>query len=262
MPGRNLLVKAVPSSLPVDLGSQVVFCDFDGPIVDVSERYYRTYRQGLLAIEALAQRESNVHLAIAPLSKSQFWQQKQRRVADSEIALRSGVPAEWFEQYMQQVERLVNHASLLRWDRIQPLAKDALLYLKQSRVRLVLVTLRHSRQVNDFLHEQSLAHLIDDVYGASTANAAHENRVDHKCELLATAIAQQDAKGYSTGGSWMIGDTEADVMAAKAMGLPSAALSCGIRSADYLRSLEPTEIHSELLMAARAVVAASRLQAA
>ena len=29
---------------------QVVFCDFDGPIVDVSERYYQTYRKGLQAI--------------------------------------------------------------------------------------------------------------------------------------------------------------------------------------------------------------------
>ena len=32
---------------------QVVFCDFDGPIVDVSERYYQTYRQGLQAIASL-----------------------------------------------------------------------------------------------------------------------------------------------------------------------------------------------------------------
>lgn len=262
MPGRSLLIKAVSSSQPEDSGSQVVFCDFDGPIVDVSERYYRTYRQGLLAIAAFCQREKNVCLAIAPLSKSQFWQKKQHRVADSEIALHSGVPAEWFEPYIQQVERIVNHTSLLRWDQIQPSAKSALLYLKQSRMRLVLVTLRHPRQVNAFLQEQAIAHLIDDVYGASTVSAAHENRIDHKCKLLATAIEQQNSKGYGTTHSWMIGDTEADVLAAKAMGLPSAALACGIRSSDYLRSLEPTEMYSELHSAARAIVATSRLQVA
>ncbi len=259
---RDLLIKVVSPSVRTKQGSQVVFCDFDGPIVDVSDRYYRTYRQGLIAIAAFCQQEENINLNITPLSKQQFWQKKQHRVADSEIALRSGVPAEWFVRYMQQVERLVNHTSLLSWDRIQPSAKAALVYLKQAQMRLVIVTLRHPRQVDAFLHEQGLTHLVADVYGASTLSAAYANRVEHKCELLATAIQQQQSKGYCTTGSWMIGDTEADVLAAKTMNLPSAALSCGVRSADYLRSLEPTETHSELLTAAQTVVEASRLRAA
>ena len=108
------------------ISAQVIFCDFDGPIVDVSERYYRTYRQGLLAIRSLAESASALKLALTPLSKEQFWQMKQSRVADVEIAARSGVPAEWFERYMQQVEEIVNHPRLLRWDRLQPSAQAAL----------------------------------------------------------------------------------------------------------------------------------------
>ncbi|MEO1621442.1 MAG: HAD family hydrolase [Cyanobacteria bacterium J06632_3] len=232
----------------------VVFCDFDGPIVDVSERYYQTYRKGLRALAALYRQQTGTRLVLSPLSKGQFWQMKQSRVADLEIAMRSGIPADWFKPYMQQVEKLVNHPRLLQWDRLQPSAEAALTHLKQANVRLVLVTLRQPCQVDAFLRTQGLNHLVDAVYGASTAAAAHQNRVSQKRELLAEAIAQQQAQGHCTKKSWMVGDTEADVLAAKDMGLPSAALSCGVRSVDYLKALEPTEIYGELLTAAQAVV--------
>ena len=241
---------------------QVVFCDFDGPIVDVSERYYQTYRQGLRAIAAIHKQETSADLAITPLSKQQFWQMKQNRTADIEIALRSGVPTSWFGPFIQQIEKIVNHSSLLLWDRIQPSAKAALQHLQQANMRLVLVTLRHPHQVNAFLQAQGLTHLVDEVYGTVSTTAAYTNRVEQKCELLATAIAQQKAKGYQTHASWMLGDTEADVIAAKGTGLFAAALTCGIRSKAYLQMLEPTEVYAELLTAAKAVVKTVRLQAA
>lgn len=239
-----------------------MFCDFDGPIVDVSERYYQTYRKGLQAISIICQEEHNIMLTMTPLTKDQFWLKKQNRVADIEIALCSGVPTEWFEQYMRQVEQIVNHSSLLRWDRIQPAAEAALRHFKQANMRLVLVTLRQPGQVNAFLRDQGLTHLVDEVYGASSESAAYKNRVEHKRELLTEAMKQQQSKGYSTSQSWMVGDTEADVLAAKEVGLPSAALSCGVRSADYLRSLQPTEVYSELLTAAQAVVGTAEWQTA
>ena len=81
-------------------------------------------------------------------------------------------------------------------------------------------------------------------------------------QQTAEAIAQQTNQGYTTQNSWMVGDTEADVIAAKQMGLPSAALSCGVRSADYLKALEPTSLHDGLLSAAQTVVNNQQLQAA
>ncbi len=241
---------------------QVVFCDFDGPIVDVSERYYQTYIRGLQAIAAIYRQETNAELPIAPLSKQQFWQMKQNRTADIEIAVRSGIPASWFGLFIQQVERIVNHPSLLLWDRIQPSAQAALCYLNQANMRLVVVTLRHPQQVNAFLETQGLTHLVDEVYGVADVNAAYANRVEQKCGLLAVAIAQQKAKGYQTRNSWMLGDTEADVIAAQGTGLSAAALTCGVRSRAYLQTLEPTEVYDELLTAAKAVVGTVKLQAA
>ena len=263
MPRRNLSFHREVATPGISASTQVIFCDFDGPIVDVSERYYRTYRQGLLAICSLAERKSALQPGLTPLSKEQFWRMKQSRIADIEIAVRSGIPIEWFERYMQQVEEIVNHPRLLRWDRLQPSAQAAMKHIKQADMRLVLVTLRQPRQVNTFLRSQGLTHLVDEVYGADDKKAAHRNRVTQKSELLARAIAQQKAQGYATEDSWMVGDTEADVIAAKTLGLPSAALSCGVRSADYLKALEPTGLYSELLSAAQSVVKETRrLQAA
>ncbi|MEL6469350.1 MAG: HAD hydrolase-like protein [Cyanobacteria bacterium J06623_4] len=261
MPERNLGLSRVAEK-GVSSPQSVVFCDFDGPIVDVSERYYQTYKKGMQVFEVLYRQETCQPLKMTLLTKPQFWVLKQRRVADIEIATCSGVPADWFAFYMQQVERLVNHPNLLRWDCLQPSVPAALRYFRQANMRLVLVTLRHARQVNAFLRAQGLSHLVDEVYGASTIMAAHENRVEQKRALLEKAIAQQQSQGHLTQNSWMIGDTEADVLAAKAMNLPSAALSCGVRGVEYLSALEPTQIHGELLSAAQSVVELSGLQAA
>ena len=241
---------------------QVVFCDFDGPIVDVSERYYQTYCLGLSAIKQAQLKASNTTLTLQPLSKAQFWKMKRNRVADIEIAVRSGLPAELFEPFMQQVEQLVNHPSLLRWDCLQPAALGALHYLKQHDMRLVLVTLRHPQQVQDFLRVQGLESLIDEVYGALDVNAAFANRVAQKRELLGQAIAQQKAQGHFTQNSWMVGDTEADILAGQSAGLSTAALSCGVRSKTYLQHLRPSKIYDCLMTAAIDLGKAPVLQAA
>ena len=252
MPIRNPLTVLPP--VPRAISQQVVFCDFDGPIVDVSERYYQTYLKGLTAVAQVQDGADSRSLRLQPLPKSQFWQMKQNRVADAEIAALSGLPDDLFKPFMRQVERLVNHASLLQWDCIQPTAQSALAHLQQCGLRLVIVTLRHPRQVQAFLQAQGLVDLVDAVYGATDINAAYANRVAHKCKLLETAIAQQTAQGHLTQGSWMIGDTEADVLAGQAMGLPTAALSCGVRSETYLRQLGPSEVYGCLSTAARDVV--------
>lgn len=241
---------------------QVVFCDFDGPIVDVSERYYQTYQQGLRAIASIYAQDTKTALPISPLSKHHFWQMKQNRMADIEIAIRSGIPASWFDPFIQIVKQIVNHPSLLLCDQLQPSAWAALQHIQQANMRLVLVTLRHPQQVDAFLHQQGMAHLVDEVYGLIDMNAAYVNQVEQKCDLLAQAIAQQKVKGYRTHTSWMIGDTEADIIAARGMGLSAAALTCGVRSKSYLQKLEPTAIYDELLSAAKAAVQRANLQVA
>ena len=60
--------------------------------------------------------------------------------------------------------------------------------------------------------------------------------------------------------SWMIGDTEADLLAGIAMQIPTIALTCGIRSKKQLSQFKPTLIKDDLLCAAHHLVGINSLQ--
>lgn len=241
---------------------QVLFCDFDGPIVDVSERYYRTYRLGLSTLQASHQKHHSEALPLQILSKNQFWWMKRNRVADTDIAIRSGVPANLVDSLLQQVQRIVNHPHLLQWDTLQPGADIAIHKLKRMGIRLVLVTLRHPRQVQAFLQANDLSQYIDEIFGASDINAAHLNRAEQKVALLERAIDAQKAQGYQTSPTCMIGDTEADIIAGQQAGIITIALTNGIRSHDFLKRYQPTEIEPTLLKAVQSRNMTQALQAA
>lgn len=82
-----------------------VFCDFDGPIVDVSNRYYKTYQIALADTQATYQAQGFI-LPIHLLTKQQFWKMKQDRVPDIEIAMRSGLQEEQIDFFWDAWWRL------------------------------------------------------------------------------------------------------------------------------------------------------------
>lgn len=229
-----------------------IFCDFDGPIVDVSERYYLTYRRGLEHMQALALAAGSVS-PTRSLSKAQFWTFKQNRVPDRQIAHWSGLEREQIDPFLDLVSGLVNHPSLLAHDRIQARAYEGLSMLQQFGVRVVLVTLRPPDQVMQFLAHHRLDQSISGLYGMPTAKAAYQNQANHKIERLRVAIAAQQRQGYSLQGTWMIGDTEADIMAGQALGIDTVAVTCGIRSRSYLQSFRPTHLMPDLWTAAQSL---------
>ena len=60
-----------------------IFTDFDGPIMDVSERYYQVY---LYCLEKIRKPTQLINI----LSKSEFWELKRSQVPEKEIATISG----------------------------------------------------------------------------------------------------------------------------------------------------------------------------
>lgn len=232
-----------------------IFCDFDGPIADVSDRYYSTYTLALKATQR-AYVDQGIELPINRLTKAQFWHMKQNRVPDATISAQSGLPAHAFEHFLSHVEKLVNQPTLLHQDKLQPGARAALTALQNQGVRVVIVTLRKASQVLDFLHAHDLATAINQIYGANDAATAYPNRIEHKVAQLRDAIADQHRLGMDTQTSWMIGDTEADVCAGQAMQLPTVAVTCGIRSTAYLRGFQPTRMYRDLYAATEFLIAA------
>ncbi|WP_197064806.1 HAD family hydrolase [Leptolyngbya sp. KIOST-1] len=227
------------------MSATTIFCDFDGPIADVSERYYATYRQGLEWVQAQAQLQGT-EVAIRYLSKAQFWTFKQNRVPDRQIAHWSGLEAGHIDAFLTQVSCIVNHATLLDRDRVQPQARAGLELLRQCGVRVVLVTLRPPDQVMQFLNQHDLHWAISDLYGMPRVDAAYTNQASHKVERLRAAIATQRRQGYDLRHAWMVGDTEADIMAGQTLGIDTVAVTCGIRSSSYLQSFRPTHLLPDL----------------
>lgn len=226
-------------------GKITVFCDFDGPVMDVSNRYYSTYELALTQTKALY-KQQGVELLLEPLTQERFWSMKQNRIPDAEIAWGSGLRGEQVEVFLQQVRAIVNQPQLLEKDRLQPGVKWTLSLLHSRGVRLVLVTLREQNQVTQILQNHGLARLFSAVWGTQDSGAAYNNYAEVKTQLLQAAIAQEKIAKES---SYMVGDTEADILAGKACGVETIALTCGLRSRSYLEQFNPSHIINDLLSA-------------
>jgi phosphoglycolate phosphatase-like HAD superfamily hydrolase len=233
------------------LSEFTLLCDFDGPIVDVSDRYYSTYQLGLADIQAIYQ-QKGVTLPLQILTKKQFWQIKQDHTPDAEIALRSGLQSEQIPLFLKRVHQIVNQPALLQKDQLQPGVRWALALLHSQGIRLAVVTLRCQAQVVKILQDYGLAHLFTLIRGMPDEQAAYQNYTELKKQLLAEILAEESFRSTSQqpGCAWIVGDTEADILAGQAIGISTIGVTCGIRSASYLNQLKPTRLSSDLLAAA------------
>lgn len=69
----------------INSGAMVrLISDFDGVVVDLSERYYRVYRWRLTQVVEPEQ-------TLSPLTKEEFWALKRQKTSQTDIGLRSGL---------------------------------------------------------------------------------------------------------------------------------------------------------------------------
>ena len=271
---RNIALSILLDSInpmagfPRSLSKQInVFCDFDGPIVDVSDRYYSTYYQALTDTatyhrQLLAPRitHSELQLPLTVLTKTQFWQMKQNRTPDRDIASQSGLTTDQTDFFLQRVVEIVNRADLLHHDKIQPGVTWALGLLKAQGHKLILVTLRDRDEAIEMLERHGLRQLFTGIYGTANRQSAYQNYAEIKTQLLARAMREHQVTPLNLDRSWIVGDTEADVLAGRAMGISTIALTCGIRSNSQLTQLQPTLIKADLLCAVHHLVGVNSLQ--
>ncbi len=193
----------------------ILFFDFDGTIIENRARYHRVHAHCLGKTPAV-------------LSETEYWELKRSRIPEKEI-LRRHYPNVDCARYQRERELVIESTEFLAFDTLLPGAHETLRTLKANHT-LILVTLRKNsktamREIQSFgLHE-----LCSDIRIA----AAGKDPVAKKIELI-----RHDCDPSS----WVIGDTEADILAGKALHLTTCGVLSGIRKKECLQMLNPTHL--------------------
>lgn len=210
--------------------------DFDGPITDVSERYYRAYQ---FCLEKTRYPDQSVR----ELSKAEFWQLKRSHVPEKQIAFNSGLDEEQAQKFAQLRRQTVHTEPLFEYDTLAPGAVDTLLKIQQAGIDLAVMTMRRVRELDYAFKKYDLGRFFPENRCYCLSNDYVKTRdIDDKPLLMARALAELPP----TADTWMVGDTEADIAAAKKHGIKVIAVECGIRDRAQLELYQPDLIVKDL----------------
>lgn len=210
--------------------------DFDGPIMDVSDRYYRVYQQCL----AETQRECQ---PVHELPKSEFWDMKRARVPETEIGILSGLDAAQAVEFAQKRRQTVHTLPFLMYDKPVPSAVETLEKVQRAGVDLAVMTMRRVRELDEAFNRCNLEQFFPENRRYCLPNDyVKTGDVKDKPLLMARALAELP----SASDLWMVGDTEADIVAAKTHGVKVIGVLCGIRDRTQLEMYQPDLIANNL----------------
>ncbi|MDF5723150.1 MAG: HAD family hydrolase [Rhizonema sp. PD37] len=216
-----------------------IITDFDGPIIDVSERYYRVYQYCLLET-----RRSNQE--VQQLTKAEFWQLKRSRTPEKQIALISLLDETQAQDFAHLRRQTINTESYFEYDTLATGAVDALLKILEAGVDLAVMTMRRVRELDYAFKKFDLERFFPENRCYCLNNDYVKTRdIDDKPLLMARALSELP----TASDTWMVGDTEADITAAKKHGIKAIAVECGIRDQAQLEIYNPDIIVKDLRFA-------------
>ena len=199
-----------------------IYFDFDGTIVNVSDRFYTVYQ--------CICRE----LGVAVLNQVDYWLARCTRKSTREI-LRLSAGEGSYEAFIEKRTRLIESQQFLVLDQLRVGAKWVLKRLAQ-RHRLVLVSARGSHHC---LTWQLKTLNIYDFFSEVCVSPPFGTWRD-KAAIL---TAQQ---ALSHGDAMIVGDTESDILAGQSVGITTCAVNGGMALENDLRRLEPGYVIHEL----------------
>ncbi|MBW4646819.1 MAG: HAD family hydrolase [Goleter apudmare HA4340-LM2] len=218
--------------------------DFDGPIIDVSERYYRVYQFCL-------EKTQRPNQSVEELSKAEFWQMKRSRIPEREIALKSGLDAAQAQEFSQLRRQTVHTEPYFQYDSLMPGAIDALLKIQQAGIDLAVMTMRRVRELDYAFEKYDLGRFFPENRRYCLSNDYIKTRdIDDKPLLMAWALKELPPASDT----WMLGDTEADITAAKKHDIKVMAVESGIRDRTQLELFHPDVIVPDLSFAVNFII--------
>lgn len=206
-----------------DIETMAIFFDLDGPILDVSDRYFRLHRY------IVEQSGGKV------IDKATYWRMKRNRQSLSVLLSMTGSR---ISQEAYRVQWLYNIESLdyLQYDTLIPGAREELERLCKC-YTLILVTLRQRRE-NLLIQLKELC--LDPFFTAViSTDGVLTNAWNTKQRLICES-------GFVNEPSLVVGDSEGDIRAGKALGLKTVAVLSGIRNHESLAEERPDFILENL----------------
>lgn len=224
--------------------------DFDGPIIDVSERYYRVYQ---FCLEQSCHRGQTVK----QLSKAEFWQLKRSRVPEKQIGILSGLDEAQAQKFAQMRRQTVHTRPYFKYDTLAPGAVAALEKVQAARIDLAVMTMRRVRELEYAFERHDLGRFFPKNRCYCLSNDYKKTRdIDDKPLLMERALVELPP-AFDT---WMVGDTEADIITAKKHGVKAIAVLSGIRDRAQLKLYQPDFIVKDLSEAVNLVLNSSLTQ--
>jgi phosphoglycolate phosphatase-like HAD superfamily hydrolase len=194
-----------------------IVVDLDGPILDTRRRHHACYARilGDGGCETLDLRT--------------YWSLKRRPIAVGELLARSGCVAIPTEDFERRWLRLIEQPRFLALDIIQQGALEKLRHWNQLGFHLILASMRRDSQTAG----QQLRELgISELFATITFSSPARGPEGKAASVISVMPPDSRVKVW-------IGDTEADVAAARIAGFQSIAVSCGIRSRAFLTTTKP-----------------------
>lgn len=198
--------------------------DLDGPLLDGMLRHYRCYCDIL---------EGHGY---SPISLERYWDMKRNKV-DRRTLLECSDALPFYDKFLASWIERIEARSYLKFDRLQKRVINVLSKWKERKIRLLLATMRNNPSNLAWqLDRLNIYEFFDDfvVVGGGRDSA-------NKASAVRPKLA-----GLNTDQVIWVGDTEVDVDAARELGIRVCALTCGLRSRDYLLTLSPDYIEADI----------------
>jgi phosphoglycolate phosphatase-like HAD superfamily hydrolase len=213
-----------------------IITDFDGPIMDLADRYYHVYQ---LCLAQVKQPDQSIEI----LTKKEFWTYKRAKVSEQQVGIESGLTTAQAETFKQIRDRTAHQLEYLPLDRVIPGAIPALEQIQASEVELIVMTLRRTCELNVAFEQYNLDRFFPIDRRYCLGNDYHkQGDIKDKTQLMEQALI--DLKPDPD--TWMIGDTETDIIAAQTHGIKVIGVLSGIRDLDRLKQYQPDKIVDNL----------------
>jgi phosphoglycolate phosphatase-like HAD superfamily hydrolase len=168
---------------------------------------------------------------------------KQAQVSERQIGIESGLTVAQAEVFKNLRDRHAHQLQYLSFDRVVPGSISALEKIQASAAELLVMTLRRTCELEPAFRQYNLARFFPPQhrYCLPDDYVKHSD-VQAKTQLMAQALIELKPEPNT----WMIGDTEADIIAAKTNHIKVIGVLSGIRDRDRLEQYQPDKIVSNL----------------